>query len=209
MQFELTHLVDALPGLGWAALLDGRAEFLNQRWLDFTGMTAERAAGSGWTEAIHPDDREGLVEHWRSCVASGTPVDAEARMRRYDGAYRWFLFRANPVRDAAGNISRWLGTNIDIEERRRGEEALRASEHNLSLIINTIPTGIIVLHPDGSVLYVNRAVTEYTGLKVEDVRKEDYRVHVIHPEDLKRVLAERRGLRAGQQEDPQGSAGRA
>ena len=71
MQFELTHLVDALPGLGWTALPDGRAEFLNQRWLDYTGMTAEQAAGSGWIEAIHPDDRPSLIEYWRACVASG------------------------------------------------------------------------------------------------------------------------------------------
>src|SRR5215475_3553216 len=112
MLVELTHLIDALPELGWTALPDGRAEFLNQRWLDYTGMTTERAVGSGWADAIHPDDRKGLVEHWQSCAASGTPVDAEARMRRYDGAYRWFLFRANPLRDEAGKISRWFGANI-------------------------------------------------------------------------------------------------
>src|SRR4029450_13680900 len=99
MQFELTHLVDALPGLGWTALPDGRAEFLNQRWLDYAGMTAHKAAGWGWGGASHPDDRKGLVGYWQSCLASGTPVDTEARMRRYDGAYRWFLFRANPLRD--------------------------------------------------------------------------------------------------------------
>src|SRR5262249_8108212 len=105
MKVELTDLIEALPGLGWTACPDGQAEFLNQRWLDYTGMTAERAAGPGWTEAIHPDDRTGLLEHWQSCVASGAPVDAEARMRRYDGVYRWFLLRANPLRDEAGKIS--------------------------------------------------------------------------------------------------------
>src|ERR1044071_9857648 len=108
MQFELTHLVDALPGLGWTALPDGRAEFLNRRWLHYTGLTAEQAAGAGWAEAIHPDDRKGLIEYWRSCLASGTSVETEARMRRYDGAYRWFLFRANPLHDAAGNLCGWF-----------------------------------------------------------------------------------------------------
>ena len=318
MQFELNQLVDALPGLGWTALPDGQAEFLNQRWLDYTGLTAEQAAGLGWAEAIHPDDRRRLNDYWQACVASGTPVDTEARMRRYDSAYRWFLFRANPVRDATGKISRWLGTNIDIDERRRSEEALRASElswrqivdnipglvatmgpmgeveflnrqtleyfgrtkeelenwsligtvhpddlpgviaarartietgeiynvehrcrgadgvyrwfqvrglpvrnaagaieawyllltdiedrkkaeqalrsneRNLSLLIDTIPTGINVLGTDGSVLFVNRAVLDYTGLDLEDVQQEDYRARVIHPDDLKRVLEERR-----------------
>ena len=139
MQFELTQLVDALPGLGWTALPDGRAEFLNQRWLDYTGMTAEHAAGSGWIEAIHPDDRTGLLEHWRVCVSSGIAVDIEARMRRYDGAYRWFLFRANPLRNDAGQISRWFGTNIDIEERRRDEETLRANELSWRQIVDNVP----------------------------------------------------------------------
>src|ERR1700675_4771065 len=128
MQFELTPLVEALPGLGWTALSDGRAEFLNQRWLKYTGLTAEQAAGLGWIEAIHPHDREGLIAYWRSCVASEIAGDTEARIRRYDGAYRWFLFHANPVRDATGQIFRWLGTNIDIEHRRRSEQALRGSE---------------------------------------------------------------------------------
>src|SRR5215813_14170631 len=131
MQFELTHLVDALPGLSWTALPDGRAEFLNQRWLDYTGMTLEQAAGSGWVEAIHPEDRQALVEYWQSCLASGGMVaGAEARMRRHDGAYRWFLFRANPLRDAAGNIIKWCGINIDIEDRKRNEQTLRESSRS-------------------------------------------------------------------------------
>ena len=192
MQFELIHFVDALPGLGWAALPDGRAEFVNQRWLDYTGLTAAQAAGCGWMEAIHPDDRSCLIDYWRSCVASGSPGDTEARMRRYDGAYRWFLFRASPLRDATGNICRWLGTNIDIEDRRRKEEALRSNERNLNVIINTLPTLINVVHPDGSILYASQAVLDYTGLTLEDVQKEDYRDRIIHPEDLKRVLAERK-----------------
>ena len=198
MLFELTHLIDALPGLAWTALPDGRAEFLNRRWLDYTGLTAEQAADLGWIEAIHPDDRERVGDYWRSCVISGIAGDTEARMRRHDGAYRWFLFRANPVRDAAGNISRWFGTNIDIEDRRRGEEVLQSNERNLSLIINTIPAHIYVLNTEGAVQYVNQAVMDYTGLSMEDVQQEDYRDRVIHPEDFKRVRAPRAaGLRRG------------
>src|SRR4029453_4159066 len=123
------------PGLGWTALPDGQAEFLNDRWRAYTGMTAEQAAGVGWAEAIHPEDRERLIDYWQSCLASGTPVDAEARLRRYDGAYRWFQFRANPLRDGAGNISRWFGTSFDVEERRRGEDTLRASEFTWRQIV--------------------------------------------------------------------------
>src|SRR4029450_6106222 len=121
MPFELTQLIDALPGLAWTALPDGRVELLNRGWLDYTGLTPEQAADLGWIEAIHPEDRERVDAYWRSCVVSGLPGDTEARMRRHDGAFRWFLFRANPVRDAAGNVSRWFGPNIDIEDRRSAQ----------------------------------------------------------------------------------------
>jgi PAS domain S-box-containing protein len=191
MPFELTQLIDALPGLAWTALPDGRVELLNRGWLDYTGLTPEQAADLGWIEAIHPEDRERVDGYWRSCVVSGLPGDTEARMRRHDGAFRWFLFRANPVRDAAGNVSRWFGTNIDIEDRRRGEQALQSNERNLSLIINTIPTHIYVLNTTGAVQYVNQAVMDYTGLTLEDVQQEDYRDRVIHPEDFRSVRAYR------------------
>src|SRR5580692_7382736 len=197
MQFELAHLVDALPGLGWAALTDGRAEFLNQRWLDYTGLTAEQAAGSGWVEAIHPHDRKVLIEYWRSCVASGTPGDTEARIRRYDGVYRWFLFRANPVRDAAGNISRWFGTNIDIEDRRGSEEALRASELSWRQIVDNIPGLVATMGASGEVEFLNQQTLEYFGRTKQDLQNWSL-IGVVHPDDLPRVIEARlRSIEAG------------
>lgn len=185
--------------MAWTAHPDGRAELLNRRWLDYTGMTAQQAADQGWFEAIHPADRERVGDYWRACVLSGLAGDTEARMRRHDGAYRWFLFRANPARGPAGNISRWFGTNIDIEDRRHAEEVLQSNERDLSLIINTIPAHIYVLNTEGFVQYVNQAVMDYTGLSIEDVHQEDYRDRVIHPEDFKRVREPRAaGLRRGE-----------
>jgi PAS domain S-box-containing protein len=198
MRVELTHLIDALPGLVWTALPDGRAEFLNRRWLDYTGMTAEQAADSGWAGAIHPDDRKGLVEYWYSCVASGTPVDTEARVRRYDGAYRWFLFRANPLRDEAGNISKWCGTNIDIEERRRGEEALRATELSWRQIVDNVPGLVATTGAMGEVEFLNRQILEYFGKTKEELKNWSL-IGVVHPEDLPRVVEARtKSIEAGQ-----------
>src|SRR5215470_2207933 len=198
MLVELTHLIDGLPGLGWTALPDGRAEFLNHRWLDYTGMTAERAAGSGWAEAIHPDDRKGLVEHWQSCVASDTPVDAEARMRRYDGVYRWFLFRGNPLRDEAGKISRWYGTSIDIEDRRRCEDTLRASELSWRQIVDNIPGLVATMGATGEVEFLNRQTLEYFGRTSEDLRNWSL-IGVVHPDDLPRVVEARtKAIESGQ-----------
>ena len=96
------------------------------------GLSAEQAQGWGWTVAVHPDDLSGLAATWQTILASGMPGEAEARLRRHDGEYRWFLFRANPLRDESGSIVKWYGVNTDIEDRKRAEEALRASERDLA-----------------------------------------------------------------------------
>jgi len=191
MLLDLQHLIDAMPGLVWTALRDGQTEFFNRSWLDYTGWTTEQASNRGWIEAIHPDDHERVGETWRSRVVSGIFGAMQARIRRHDGAYRWYVCHAHPARDAEGNISRWIGTNVDCEDHVRGEEALLANYRDSSLIINTIPAHIYVLNTEGFVQYVNQAVTDYTGLTVEDVQQEDYRDRVIHPEDFARVRAVR------------------
>src|SRR5215470_4412220 len=124
----LQLIIDTIPSLVWTARPDGFCDFLNQRWLHYAGMTAAQAQGWGWADAIHPDDRKGVVEHWRSCLASGTRVATQARIRRFDGSYRWFLISANSLRDESGDIVRWYGTNIDIEDRKQGEQELKRSE---------------------------------------------------------------------------------
>ncbi len=198
MHFELTHLIDALPGLGWTALADGRAEFLNQRWLDYTGLSAQQAAGLGWVEAIHPDDRERLIEYWRSCLGTGAPGDAEARMRRFDGAYRWFLFRVNPVRDAEGKISRWFGINIDIEDRKRSEEALGAKELSWRQIVDNIPGLVATMGAMGEVEFLNRQTLEYFG-KTNAELKDWSLIGAVHPDDLPRAIEARaRAIETGE-----------
>jgi PAS domain S-box-containing protein len=125
-------VVDTIPTLAWSAGPDGSAEFFNQRWLDFTGLSAEQAAGSGWAVAIHPDDLNDLMEYWRRVVASGQPGEIEGRLRRSDGVYGWFLFRATPSLDENGRVVKWYGTNTDIQERKRAEESLQRSEGYLA-----------------------------------------------------------------------------
>jgi PAS domain S-box-containing protein len=122
------RVLDALPGLVWTALPDGRADFVNGRWRDYTGVAFEAACGHGWLCAVHPDDQPGLLAAWERCTASGDPGEREARLRRADGAYRRFLFRASPVTDDAGAIVKWCGLNTDIEDRGRTEEAVGAHE---------------------------------------------------------------------------------
>ena len=111
---HLAAIINTIPTGAWTTRPDGYCDFLNQVWLDYAGMTAEQAQGWGWVEAIHAEDREQLVEEWQSCLASGNPVDTEARIRRFDSAYRWFLIRGNPLMDESGNILKWCGTCVDI-----------------------------------------------------------------------------------------------
>jgi PAS domain S-box-containing protein len=114
-------VVDAIPSLAWSARSDGSADFFNQRWLEYTVLSVEQARDWGWTVALHPDDLKGLVDYWRCVLASGQPSEIEGRLRRFDGMYRWFLFRATPSSDNSGKIVKWFGTNTDIEDRKRAE----------------------------------------------------------------------------------------
>jgi PAS domain S-box-containing protein len=129
---ELRLTLDWIPTLAWHARADGFAEYLNKRWLDYTGLSLQEALGWEWRKVIHPDDLPKLLETWRRILDSGDRVEVEARMRRHDGEYRWFLFRPEPLRDKAGQIVRWYGTNTDIEDRKRAENALRRSEAYLA-----------------------------------------------------------------------------
>jgi PAS domain S-box-containing protein len=125
---ELRITIDAIPILAWSAGPDGFSEFHNQRWLDYTGLYPAEAQGLGWGAAIHPGDLAKLVEKWRLHLASGEAGEFEGRLRRFDGEYRWFLFRVEPLHDEGGNIIKWYGTNTDIEDRIRAQDTLRENE---------------------------------------------------------------------------------
>ncbi len=131
-QRTLIEIVETIPVLAWSARPDGSAEFFNRHFLDYLGLSAEEAKDWGWAGAVHPDDLNGLVAYWQANLASGQPGEAEARLRRFDGAYRWLLFRTNPLRDERGSIVRWYGTNTDIDDQKRVEKELRRSEASLA-----------------------------------------------------------------------------
>lgn len=124
---SLQLIIDTIPALAWSARTDGSAEFFNRHYLDFIGLSAEEANGWGWTAAVHPDDVNSLAATWQGIMASAAAGEAEARLRRHDGVYRWFLFRANPLRDESGAIVKWYGVNTDIEDRKLAEMNLRTA----------------------------------------------------------------------------------
>ncbi len=133
MENDISRAVNALPGLVWTALPNGQIDFLNDRWCEYTGLRLDEGCGNGWQTAIHPDDLPQLVDRWRSILSSGEPGEMEARLRRFDGVYRYFLMSTNPMRDEAGEVLKWYGVNTDIEDRTRAEEALRLRASRVSM----------------------------------------------------------------------------
>ena len=195
---KLRQVIDAIPTLAWCNLPDGPNEFLNKGWHEYTGLSPEESHGWGWQVAFHSEDLPSVMKKWRELLISGEPGEIEARLRRHDGVYRWFLIRVQPLRDEAGNIVRWYGTSTDIDDRKRAEEKLRESEESLRMITDAIRQAIVVLAPDGTILYANRVVRDVTGLTIREVDDKTFLKRVYHPDDLDRTLAERQeGLLRG------------
>jgi PAS domain S-box-containing protein len=166
---DLSSIINAIPMLAWSARPDGFCEFLNQRWLAFTGLSAEEARGWGWGGSIHPDDAKDLVDRWQAALASGKLADVEARMRRSDGEYRWFLFRASPLLDESGNIVKWYGTNTDIDDRKRTEDELRQSEARKTAILNSALDCIVTIDHRGRITEFNPAAERVFGNRRDEV----------------------------------------
>jgi PAS domain S-box-containing protein len=186
MDNELSRIVETLPALVWTALPDGRMDFLNHRWCAYTGLRREEACGWGWQRALHPDDLPALLERWRVIMAAGAPWDMEARLRRVDGEYRWFLFRTCPMADASGQVVKWCGMAIDIEDRRRAEGDLRASEGRFRAIVDGLPAVVTLMTADGEFEQANRHMLEYFGTPIEELKRRPT-TQSFHPEDRPEV----------------------
>jgi PAS domain S-box-containing protein len=180
---NLDQIINAVPALAWSARPDGPAEFFNRHYLDYMGLSADEAQGWGWTTAIHPDDLCEMAAAWRAIVASGRPGESEARLRRFDGEYRWFLFRANPLHDESNRIVKWYNINIDIEDRNQAQEQLRESELNLRQLTETIPEMLWRATPDGAIDYCNARVVNYTGFSAEEIMGSGW-TRLLHPDDV-------------------------
>jgi PAS domain S-box-containing protein len=186
---ELREVIESIPSMAWSAGADGAAEFFNGRWLAYAGLTADQAQGWGWTVAIHPDDLSVLVDYWQTVMASGQSGEIEARLRRFDGVYRWFLFRATPSLDDNGTVVKWYGTNTDIEERKRAEHALRRSEAYLAEAQRLTHTGSCAI--DGTsreTLYWSEEMFRLFGFDPQQgLPMWDQWLQRIHPEDCDKL----------------------
>jgi diguanylate cyclase (GGDEF)-like protein/PAS domain S-box-containing protein len=117
-------MAEAVPEILWTADPTGADDFFNRRCFDYTGMTFEQLRGAGWTVIVHPDDLPVCAEKWESALRTGESYDVQYRLRGKDGTYRWFLCRANPIRDSKGEIVKWFGTCTDIEDQKKNQQIL-------------------------------------------------------------------------------------
>ena len=141
---RIRQIIDTIPACAWSAVPDGSIDFVNQRFVDFTGRSIGELLGWGWSSACHPDDRPGHVGSWRAALAAGKPMESEVRVRGRDGDYRWLLIHNVPLRDELGNIVKWYGTAIEIDDRKRAEVLLAGEKRLLEIIARGEPRAFIL-----------------------------------------------------------------
>jgi PAS domain S-box-containing protein len=180
----ISRAMYAIPHLIWCASPDGSVKYCNQAWLDYTGMTAKNVRGQGWASAIHSEDRESLLAMWRRAIREGVTGLAEARMRRADGTFGWFLISVMPQREAHGRIVRWYGTSTGIEAPKSAMQSLREPEQSFGLIADTAPILIWISDKTKLCTYFNKAWLDFTGRRLEEELGNGW-AEGVHPEDLK------------------------
>ncbi|MGA9672580.1 MAG: PAS domain-containing protein [Terracidiphilus sp.] len=183
-------LLQHLPVSAWTLKPDGTPDFVNRVWLEYSGQTLEfvRSHPEAWMAAIHPEDREKASRAFWDGVRSGQGFAIESRyLRCWDGTYRWHLQQAVPLCDAEGKVLKFVGTTTDIDDQKRAEVELRASETNLRQTVNSIPGLICTMNPAGEIEELNQPLLEYFG-KTPDELKSWRMTDAVHPDDLAEVI---------------------
>ncbi|MBD0343773.1 MAG: PAS domain S-box protein [Coleofasciculus sp. Co-bin14] len=186
-------LTEATPQFVWIAQPNGQLDYCNQYWYDYSGLTQEQTLSSGWASVLHPGDRKRTLEQWNRAQEVGESYEIEYRVKRStDGVYRWYLSRMTPIRNEQGQIVKWMGTAIDIHDRKQAEEQLRQSQHFIQQIADTTPN-ILYLYDllKQRYIYVNRRITDVLGYSQTEICQMGTEVlqRLMHPEDLDRLPA--------------------
>jgi PAS domain S-box-containing protein len=184
------QLADSMPQIIWTARPDGFLDYYNERWYEFTGLERDQFGDSSWIAAMHPDDVQGIRDTWYGCVKSGVPFERECRFyHRQTGHHRWHLGRALPVRDDNGNISKWFGTCIDIHDRKKTEEALRASEARFRGAVDAIGDILWTSNAKGEMAGEQPGWAAFTGQTYAEYQGYGWAA-ALHPEDAQPTLEE-------------------
>src|SRR3954465_2659685 len=180
---ELRLFVETIPALVWRAGPEGNVDYVNKHLLQYFGAPLGDIIGWAWAERVHPDDVAFKTTTWLTNLESGTSHEAVCRFRGADGRYRWFLVSGAPLMAMNGRVLCWYGILIDIDDRRKAEEALRESEFKLRQIIDTVPGLIWSTGPDGEPTHVSQRLLDYSGMRFEEFRNRGWEAFV-HPDDF-------------------------
>ncbi len=181
-------MADAIPPLAWIAKSDGYIYWYNQRWYDYTGTTPGEMEGWGWQSVHDPKELPRVLEHWRVSIATGKPFDMIFPLRGADGMFRPFLTRVMPLKDEHGYVQNWFGTNSDVTEQKRAEEALRESERMYRAIGESIDYGVWICDPEGRNIYASDSFLKLVGMTQQQCSDFGWG-NVLHPEDAERTIA--------------------
>jgi PAS domain S-box-containing protein len=181
------ELADNISQMAWTADPSGARTWFNKRWFDFSGMTLEEMKGRGWEKLHHPDHLGRVLRHMRQCFADGKPWEDTFPLRGRDDRYRWFLVRALPIRNDAGAVVRWLGTNTDVTERIEAEKALRDSEARFRELADNISQFAWTADHTGWIYWYNKRWHDYTGTTLADMQGWGWQ-KVHHPDHVDRVV---------------------
>jgi PAS domain S-box-containing protein len=182
---NLRSIIESIPGMIVGADADGQHDYANQQMRDFVGVALDDALGQGWMLTVHPDERNAVLTEWLRCTANAIPMDVVRRVRRFDGVYRWVHARVQPTFGDHGRIDRWYGLLVDVDQQKKAEEALRKSEEQLSLIIDTIPALVWCATPDGRRSYTSNRTLSYLGMDRDNLAEP--RFNMVHQDDAARV----------------------
>lgn len=174
--------VESLPQLVWTCTPDGGCDYLSPQWGGYTGVLEQNHLGFAWLELVHPDDRERVLGHWQETVLQGGNLVLDLRLRRQDGAYRWFKAVGVPLFDGDGRIVKWFGTNTDIDDKKQTEESLRQSERRFRTLVENLQVGIFI-HQNNEITYANPAIANLFGAQRLDqvIGRSPY--EFLHPDD--------------------------
>ncbi|WP_345816727.1 PAS domain-containing protein (plasmid) [Paraburkholderia sp. PREW-6R] len=185
-ELRLREMLDSVPMMVWRSLPDGKCDFMNRAYVDYVGAEQQQRESYGWEDAIHPSDVTQRMAKWRKAIQTGQSAEAEVRIRREDGVYRWFLLRVEPFRNSTGKVVRWYGAGTDIEERKRAEENSYDSHKQLSLIVNSIPMLVWSALPDGHAEFFNDRWYQYTALSPSQTDGWGW-LTAVHQDDFRRA----------------------
>lgn len=184
---EFALLGEVIPQKVWSSHADGEVDYVNNRFLEYTGLAFEQMMGSGWKKIVHPDDLPNAAQTWQECIQTGKTYEVEYRLRNRDSGYQWHLSRSIPMLNKEGKIIKWMGTATNIHKRKLLEQEIKEKIQEFEFLVDVIPHIVWKALPTGEVIFYNKKWFEFTGITSEEGAEGLWKT-IPHPDDHERTL---------------------